>query len=182
MTSSPLRVVLDANVLYPFTLRDTLLRVAAKGYYQLYWSEQILEETHRNLIDKAGISQQQAQHLRNAMTMAFPDAMVTEYESLIDSMPNDEKDRHVAAAAVKAFAQIIVTSNLKDFRELPQNVEAQSPDQFLLNMLAIDPDSLIDVLKQQSEALQNPPITLDELLTALSKTVPKFVQAIRSQL
>jgi hypothetical protein len=30
-------------------------------------------------------------------------------------MQNDEKDRHIAAAAVKAGAQVIVTSNLDDF-------------------------------------------------------------------
>lgn len=47
MHAAPLRVVLDANVLFPFTLRDTLLRVAAKGYFQVYWSEQILDETTR---------------------------------------------------------------------------------------------------------------------------------------
>jgi hypothetical protein len=31
------KVVLDANVIYPFTLRDTLLRAAAAGLYQVYW-------------------------------------------------------------------------------------------------------------------------------------------------
>lgn len=179
MSSSPLQVVLDANVLYPFTLRDTLLRVAAKGYYQLRWSEQILEETHRNLVEKAGISEEQSQNLRNAMTTAFPDAMVTDFESLIESMPNDEKDRHVAAAAVKANAQIIVTSNLRDFRNLPQSLEIQSPEQFLLSLLIADPDGIVDILKQQSAALKKPPVRLDELLIGLSKTVPRFVRAVR---
>ena len=36
MIAAPFRVVLDANVLFPFTLRDTLLRAAAKGYFQAY--------------------------------------------------------------------------------------------------------------------------------------------------
>jgi hypothetical protein len=48
-------------------------------------------------------------------------------------MKNHEKDRHVAAAAVKASAQVITTSNLKDFGELPEGIEAQSPDVFLCN-------------------------------------------------
>lgn len=34
MIAAPIRVVLDANVLFPFTLRDTLLRAAAKGYFR----------------------------------------------------------------------------------------------------------------------------------------------------
>jgi len=43
------------------------------------------------------------------------------------------KDRHVVAAAVKAGAQVITTSNLKDFSWLPEGAEVQSPDEFLCN-------------------------------------------------
>ena len=47
---------------------------------------------------------------------AFPDAMVENYESLIDGLVlPDERDRHVLAAAIKTNANIIVTNNLKDF-------------------------------------------------------------------
>jgi predicted nucleic acid-binding protein len=48
---------------------------------------------------------------------------VTGHEPLIAAMKNDEKDRHVVAAAVKAGAQVIVTSNLKHFRELPEGID-----------------------------------------------------------
>lgn len=34
MQPAPFIVILDANVLFPFTLRDTLLRAAAAGFYQ----------------------------------------------------------------------------------------------------------------------------------------------------
>jgi hypothetical protein len=43
-------------------------------------------------------------------------------------MPNDEKDRHVAAAAVKGGAQVIATANLRHFAQLPDGIEAQGPD------------------------------------------------------
>lgn len=36
-------VVLDANVLFPFTLRDTLLRAASLHFYQVRWTTQILD-------------------------------------------------------------------------------------------------------------------------------------------
>ncbi len=36
MLAAPFKVLLDANVLYPFTLRDTLLRAASGGFYQIY--------------------------------------------------------------------------------------------------------------------------------------------------
>ncbi len=43
--------MLDANVLFPFTLRDTPLRAAAEGCFQVYWSEQILDEATRNPVE-----------------------------------------------------------------------------------------------------------------------------------
>src|SRR5258705_11016599 len=115
MIPAPFKVVLDANALYPFTLRDTLLRSAAQGFFQAYWSETILEEATRNLVDDGVMTADQAARLRVAMTRAFPEAMVTGHEQLIGAMKNDEKDRHVAAAAVKAGAQVIVTANVSDF-------------------------------------------------------------------
>ena len=36
MLAAPFKVVVDANVLYPFTLRDTLLRAASEGFFQIY--------------------------------------------------------------------------------------------------------------------------------------------------
>jgi predicted nucleic acid-binding protein len=139
MIPAPFKVVLDANVLYPFSLRDTLLRAASEGLFQLYWSDQILEEARRSLVNSGKMTDERATRLRSVMEEAFPEAMVTGHEPLIAAMKNHEKDRHVAAAAVKAGAQVIVTSNLKHFRELPEGIEAQSPDDFLCNIFDLDP-------------------------------------------
>lgn len=43
-------VVLDACVLIPMPLCDTLLRAAEKSLYRFHTSPKILEETHRNLV------------------------------------------------------------------------------------------------------------------------------------
>jgi hypothetical protein len=98
--------------------------------------------------------------------------MVTGHEPLITAMKNDAKDRHVAAAAVKAGAQVIVTANLKDFRELPEGIEAQSPDDFLCNLLDLDPEGMLEVIRKQAADLTRPTHTVEELLRALEKTVP----------
>ena len=37
--------VYDANVLYPSTLRDLLIRIAMTGLVQAKWTDQILDET-----------------------------------------------------------------------------------------------------------------------------------------
>ena len=74
---------------------------------------------------------------RAIMEREFPEAQVVGYEHIIDDMPNDPKDRHVVAAAVKAGAQVITTANLKDFAALPDGVEAQSPDEVLCKLFAL---------------------------------------------
>jgi predicted nucleic acid-binding protein len=180
--SAPFRVVLDANVLFPFSLRDTLLRSAATGMYQAYWSEQILAEARRNLVGSGRMTEQQALHLLDAMASAFPEALVTGHEPIVASMPNDEKDRHVVAAAVKAGAQVVVTSNLRDFKDLPAGIQAQCPDDFLGCLFDLDPDLMVRLLRRQAAALSRPARSLDELLSGLAKLVPEFAAAVRDHI
>jgi hypothetical protein len=42
-------VVYDANVLCPSTLRDLLIRIAQAGLVQAKWTDEVLDETFRNL-------------------------------------------------------------------------------------------------------------------------------------
>ena len=53
-------VVVDANVLFPLTLRDTVLRAAAAGFCQLRWSATILDEMERNLVSKGIVPAEKA--------------------------------------------------------------------------------------------------------------------------
>lgn len=172
---------MDANVLFPFSLRDILLRAASAGLFQVYGSEEILEETTRNLKNKVIMTNKQAHHLVGEMAKAFPEAMVRGHEPLIPSMPNDPKDRHVAAAAVKDGAEVIVTKNLRDFENLPDGIEAQGPDEFLLDLLDLEPDTVVEILHSQARAPTNPPRTHEELLTGLERLVPAFVSEVRRQ-
>ncbi|MDW3573872.1 PIN domain-containing protein, partial [Enterobacter asburiae] len=65
-----------------------------------------------------------------------PDALVTGFEPLIDSIDlPDVDDRHVAAAAVRSNAEIIVTLNLKDIHEpalYSFGIEELHPDDFVM--------------------------------------------------
>lgn len=179
----PLKVVLDANVLFPFTLRDTLLRAAEAGYLRVYWSEQILDEMRRSLEGKvAAFTPDKGEHLVAAMTRAFPEAMVTGHERFIARMRNHEKDRHVAAAAVKAGAQVIVTANLKDFGGLPEGIVGHTPDDVLLDLFVQDPAGILDLLHAQAAAKRNPPVTFERLLEALQRLVPQFAAAVQRHL
>jgi len=181
MVPAPFIVVVDANVLFPLTLRDTVLRAAAAGFYQLRWSAEILDEMERNLVSTGTMPANKAARLREAMEKYFPEAEVTGYEPLIPAMRNEAKDRHVVAAAVKAGAQVITSANLKDFAPLPDGIEAQSPDEFLCNLFDLDPNGFIEVLREQAADLVKPPVTFDELLERLSRVVPNLVAAARAR-
>lgn len=166
MLSAPFRVVLDACVLYPMHLRDVLLQAAAEGLYQASWSEEILDEATRNLIKNLQITDVQATKLISAMAAAFPESMVTDYQHLVSAMRNDPKDRHVAAAAVKAGAQVIVTSNMRDFSRLPDGIEAQTPDEFLCNLFDLDPDRMMHALEKICARRKRPPNDVRSLVGA----------------
>jgi len=109
-------VVLDACVLVPMPLADTLLRLAAgPRLYLPKWSDQIMVEVTRTLQENFGLSPQKAMHRESEIRRYFPEAWIDGYEDLIPTMTNHPKDRHVLAAAARAGAKVIVTYNLKDF-------------------------------------------------------------------
>jgi predicted nucleic acid-binding protein len=180
-------VVLDANVLYPFSLRDLLLRLAEQELFVHVWSDRILEEMHRNLI-RNDVSQAKADRLREVMTAAFPEAGAdAEAIARIENdMPNDEKDRHVLAAAVVSGAEGIVTFNLADFEDHdlePLSKQAVHPDDFLCTLHEMFGRAVERTLEAQAAALRNPPKTLDELLQMLDRGgTPQFVERIRQAL
>lgn len=178
MVPAPKIVVIDTNALFPLTLRDTLLRAAAAGFYRLRWSAAILDEMERNLVSTNTIPAAKAARLREHMERFFPEAMVTDYERLIDAMPNDPKDRHVAAVAAQTRAQLIVTANLKDFRALPDGVDAQSPDEFLCSLFDLDPEGFVHLLHEQAGDLRRPPVSFEQLLVRLGRMVPEFVVVV----
>lgn len=178
---APFRVVLDACVLYPMPLCDTLLRLAAAELYQACWSAEILDEATRNLAAHGRASVEGAQRRRAMIAAAFPEAIVADYASLVTAMPNHEKDRHVAAVAVKVGAAVIVTFNLRDFASLPAGVEAVHPDRFLEELYELDPRRVIEALHRQAAALRKPPQGIGELISKLgSRGLPRFASTIRA--
>ena len=80
---------------------------------------------------------------------------------------------------MRASAQVITTWNVKDFGELPEGVEAQSPDVFLCNLLDLDPESFVELLREQAADLINPPLRFEDLLERLARAVPNLIAAVR---
>ena len=98
---------------------------------------------------------------RDLMNHAVRDVLVENYEDLIDGLDlPDPNDRHVLAAAVRCGAQVIVTWNVKDFpaeKLSPYNLEAQDPDEFLLNVIDLRPSTVSKPLNDRPQALETRP-------------------------
>lgn len=178
-------VVLDACVLYPAHLRDTLLRLAEVGLFRVLWSEDILDELSRNLVE-GGIAEASVSRLLDEMSAAFPDASVRGYAGLIASMRCHPKDRHVLAAAVRADAAAIVTFDIRDFPEdslAEFQIDVVHPDEFLDDALDLAPRQVVDELAAQARANRRDPKSLASLLQALEVAgVPGFVDAVRRRI
>lgn len=165
-------VVYDACVLYPAPLRDLLIRIANTGLVRARWTDRILDECFQGILEKRpDLKPEALDRTRQLMTQAVPDCLVTGYEGMIDGIRlPDPDDRHVVAAAIRCGAQLIVTFNLGDFptdRLTPYNVEAQHPDDFVLDCVDLSPGTVVRILQDQLAALRNPPVELSTLLDTL---------------
>ena len=152
--------------------------------YTVCWSDAILEEVSRNLLEM-GLSVEQVQTLISRMNIAFPEAAVTDYEHLIGAMKNDAKDRHVLAAAVSSGSTNMVTSNLRHFPEsilTPLGIQAISPDVFLTMLFTQNAELVIQLIHQQANALKRPSMTVYEVLDILAQQAPTFAQLVRQNL
>ena len=90
--------------------------------------------------------------------------------------------KSLVAAAVKANAQVIVTSNLKDFppSSLAEwEIEARHPDSFLMDLYALDPETVASRLRDQAATIGR---SLSDLLVTLRVGVPKFATMISLQI
>ncbi len=160
---SAVTAVLDACVLVPAPLRDTLLRASQKGLIQPFWSADILDEVERTLVRRGMTTEEQARRLMAVLRTSFPEAYVRNYRRHMRRLTNAAGDRHVLAAAIAAGAQTIVTSNLT----------------FLSELFGIHGYTMATVIAEQATALRKPPTTVDSLLDRLAVSAPVFVALMR---
>ncbi len=172
-------VVLDANVLYPFRKRDILLRMHRAGLFRARWTERILDEWTRSLLERKPHLEASVRSQRRAMSEHFGEALVSGYEPLIGTLDlPDADDRHVLAAAIRCGAQHIVTDNLTDFPAEALSgfdIEAIDADAFLSRTFDLYPSEALAVLRTLREAYTNPPFSPDEFILDLTaKGLPRL--------
>ena len=177
-------VVLDANVLYPFWMRDALLRFHEAGLFRARWSDTIVDEWVRSLLARKPDRAESVHRQVAAMRKHFDDSWVRGHETLIDGLAlPDPDDRHVLAAAIRCGAQHIVTRNLKDCSAeslAAFDVEAIDPDDFLCRTFELYPEAGIDAFRQMREDYRNPPFRPAEFLMELAaKGMPRLAARLK---
>lgn len=152
--------VLDTNVIYPLWIRDLLLWFAYHDLYTPKWSKHIFDEW-LDVMMRKGISSADALKRTEKVNYAFPDALVENYEPLIDSLVlPDEKDKHVLAAAIKTNASLIVTNNLKDFPKdylSSFGLSAKCADDFFTDIIDLNHETSIKAFRDLVLNKKNPP-------------------------
>jgi hypothetical protein len=132
--------------------------------------------------------------LRAAMLASFPDAMLDQAaaDAIEHEMPNHEKDRHVLAAAVAGNVELVVTNNLKHFKQADLKrvgVHVLNPDQFLCELLDASPSFVMEALENHAATMRNPrQWSVAELLGRLAglghgdALAPRFAKAAAMKL
>lgn len=180
-------VVLDANVLYPYRMRDALLRFAEAGLFRARWSPAILDEWRRSLLVRCPELEGSIDAQIRAMARAFPESCVTGGEALIASLDlPDANDRHVLATAIRTGAEHIVTENLKDFPDRalePLGITAVTADDFLSSTFELYPGDAFRAMRTMRRAYGNPPFSPGEFIFDLqAKGLPKLASMLKESI
>ena len=163
---------LDASVLYPAPLRDLLMELAVADLYRAKWSNAVHEEWIGAVLrNRSDLTRARLERTRDLMDAHVRDAIVTDFEELIDVLDlPDPDDRHVLAAAIKGRADLIVTVNLKDFPAETLDrwgIEAQHPDAFLTHQFHLSQPVFLQAVRTVRLRLKNPPKLAQDYLDIL---------------
>lgn len=176
-------VILDACVLANQRVTDLLLRLSESPRLFLpKWSQRILDETDKTLLEHLGWTQDLVAYRREQITSHFGEALVAGFEPIEECVTNDPKDRHVLAAAISAKCEVIVTFNLKHF--LPDaleawGIEAQHPSKFLDSLYSLNQGLVVQRLNDIGAALDE---TTTEVVGGLAVHVPPFAVRVANDL
>jgi predicted nucleic acid-binding protein len=181
-----MRVFVDTNVLFPFSVMDLMLALTEDSVHQILWTERLLAEWERVIVREQRRSPASASAVTGAIRRYFPDCEVREasYAQVVDEMPgHDPDDRHHAAAAVTGGASALITWNLSDFPSAEmaaRGVRVLDTDSCLCALHQEWPHEVTDTVIRLAAEKRRPPMTTCEALDRLAKAgVPRFADVLR---
>ena len=178
-----MKILIDANVLYPTVMREVVLGVAKTGLFTPQWSARILEEWARAAIKLGPQGEAQARGEIAMLQAAWRGAEVRYGPELENRLwLPDPNDVHVLAAAIAGSSDAIMTVNAKDF---PRNVLSEEglhrvdPDSYLQGCAEANPDLVAPValtVLEEARRLSGEPWTLRSLMK--KARLPRFGKAV----
>lgn len=166
---------MDACVLAHQGVCDFLLRLSERPRLLVpHWSAEVLAEVRRTHVDKLGWPPHLADSFQNAVREAFPEAEIRDYEKLVAVVTNDEKDRHVLAAAIHGDCPLILTFNLRHFPAealAPWVIQASHPQDYLLILYEMEPKRVVGCL---GEIAGRRKLEIEDVLIRLGRVLPSF--------
>lgn len=178
-----MKILIDANVLYPTVMREVVLGVARAGLFTPQWSPRILEEWARAAAKLGTAGEAQARGEIALLQSAWPKATIKHPPELEARLwLPDPADVHVLAAAIAGSSDVIMTSNAKDF---PRNVLSEEglsrvdPDSYLQGCAEAQPDRVLPVAHAvlvEARRLSGDDWTLRRLMK--KARLPRFGKAV----
>jgi len=174
----------DANALYPAPVRDLLMWLGVNGIIGLRWTERIMAEWVDNLLEnRPDLDRDRLTRTCSEMNRAIPDALVSGYESVVETLTlPDADDRHVLAAAITAGADVLLTWNRRDFpaTQLPRRMRVVSPDEFLDELFEVDALRVLSSMSDHRRSLRRPAKSAEEYLATLAANgLSRLVKRVR---
>jgi predicted nucleic acid-binding protein len=180
------RAVLDADIIFSRVLHELLGRAADDlRLFDLLWSEELLAEATRSLVERKGLSEEVAMRWVGYLSQAFPAGCVdiSAIPSDLDlrSLTRDPEDIHVCALAIAGNADYLFSFDrayLKDSLRL-HGIEVPDLDEFLVQQCDEQPEAFRQMVEEQAENWGGGR-PIDDLLAAFERaSVPKFAAVLR---
>ncbi len=134
----PPRAVLDTDVIFSRVLYELFGRLAIEHeVLSLIWSDELLNEAHRVLVDRKPLPPQSAERWMSYLRTAFPDGHVDlatpTMQTDLSSFTSDADDEHICALALAGEATLLLTFDhgYKRAAFAERGVEVAEPDEFL---------------------------------------------------
>jgi len=167
--------LLDACVLFPIAMTDSLMSLATAGLFAAKWTTTIEGEWIAALEEKRPDLRGKLDVRRDQMRQAVPDWEVSElaWKSCAGGLTlPDPNDVHVLAAALAGHVDCIVTANLKDFpREIldPFGIEVLHPDQFIVSQWDLDQLVTVAAFKRMRTRWKKPEATAEDFAASMER-------------
>ena len=166
------RAVLDADIIFSRVLHELMGRIAAElRLLDLFWSEQLLAEAQRSLVEKKQLSAESARRWVDYLRLGFPAGRIDLNPHIPDvpGLTRDPADAHVCALVVAARADYLFSMTAAICATVSRHgVQVLAPDGFLTDALDFDTRGVLEILELQASTWAGGH-AIGELLDALER-------------